>query len=234
MNNKKIYRKYTFNRAFEIISGCVLIVFGLGSILNNPTDPLIQKFSFICGFTGIFLFIYGFFYKIEFTNEFLVFSCLIPCKRISLMNVVNLKIDEGGKNTCIIFEYSNEKKQKLSNIEDFKFSDCLIEDIKNVVSGKEQNDCNAKKLGQIKIHTKLLIMQICSILAIILSLIVAGIISCFFINLIKKNEVVENPMLIKICVIGFFSIIFLLFFELFLFFIKKMGKTVYEKNSKIS
>ncbi len=221
MNKGKTYRKYIFNRAFEIISGCILIIFGLGSIMNNPTDSLNQKCSFISSFIGILLFLYGFFYKIELTNESIVISCLVPFKRISLINVVNLKIDRGETSTSIIFEYSNGKKQKISNIGIFKFSDCLIEDIENVVAKKEHNICNEKILGQRKIRNKLLIMQICIIFAIILNFIIAGAISYFFINLIKKTGIIKNPILVNICVIGVFSIIFLLFFEFMLFFIKK-------------
>lgn len=221
MNKVKIFRKYTFNRIFEIISGCILIIFGLGSILQNPSDSLNQKCSFISSFIGIFLFLYGLFYKIEVTNEAIVFTCLIPFKRISLMNVSNLKVEKEGKNFHILFEYSNGKKQRLSNIGNIEFRDCLIEDIENIIDKKEQDICNVKKLEQRKIHSRLLIKQIAFIFAILLNLIIAGIITYFFINLIKRTGVVENSILVNICVIGVFSITFLLFFELIFFFIRK-------------
>lgn len=219
MNKSKTYRKSNINRGFEIISGVFLLIFALGSIFYNPADSFNQTCCLISGIIGIFLILYGFFYKVKISNDTLVFMILIPFKRISLSDVEHMKIETNDKDLNLLLKYKNGRVRKIPKIYRFKFYDELIQDMENVVKQKDIQNTNVEQTDNEKPNVAF--MVVLYVFGILSAFILAGIVSYYFILAMKRFGITNNIVLIKLCVIIFFTISFYIVLKIFLAVVEK-------------
>lgn len=220
MNKGRIYRKYTISRIFEIVAGLVFLLFGLGSIYYNQADSFNQKCSFISGIIGIFLVLFGIFYKVKITNNALTYMFLIPLKRIPLLDVENIEIETKEKDFHLIFKYKDGITRKISNIWKFKYYDKLIQDLENVIKQKDVYRTNIEHMEQK--NTNITLMFLFYVFIILFSLILTCVVSYYFI--ITLNKITNNLVLTKFSVIIVFTICFSVIFNLFLFILEKKDR----------
>ena len=205
MNNYSTYKKNILNRFCEIFASFFFLAFGIGSIYSNPADTFNQRCSFVSILVGFILLVYGIFYKVTISDLKLNFICLIPFRKISLIDVERLKIETTKKGVLLILEYTNGKKVKLPNLNSLNLLDKFTQELENSIYQK-------------KLENKVIL----DFFIIIFSLVFAAVVSYFFIRLIKDMQIIKNIILLKLCVIFIFSITVLLFFKVFFFLLEKI------------
>ena len=222
MNNYSTYKKNILNRFCEIFASFFFLAFGIGSIYSNPADTFNQRCSFVSILVGFILLLYGIFYKVTISDLKLNFICLIPFRKISLIDVERLKIETTKKGVLLILEYTNGKKVKLPNLNSLNLLDKFTQELENSIYQKKLENKVILDTESNKIKFNILLMFVFYFFIIIFSLVFAAVVSYFFIRLIKDMQIIKNIILLKLCVIFIFSITVLLFFKVFFFLLEKI------------
>lgn len=204
-----------------IFAGLIFFAFGIGSIYSNPTDLFNQRCSFVLIIVGFILILYGIFYKVTISDLTLNYICLIPFRKISLIDVERLKIERTKKGILFTLEYTDGRRIKLSNLNSLNLLDNFIQELENSIYQQKSEDKDILDAGCNKRRFNTLLVFFLYFL-IVFSFIFAMIVSYLFILLIKNMQVVKNMILLKVCVIFIFSITFLLFFNVFFFLFEKI------------